>query len=69
MALTPAECVRSDQGIWLNGEGQSQLYASLLLVWDDLLPHHPADIAEADARTVAATLIEPFGGRLMPSVV
>ena len=28
---------------------------SLLPIWDDLLPDYPADIAEADARAVAAT--------------
>jgi len=37
---------------------------SLLPIWDDLLPDYPADIAEADARTVAATLLASFGGRL-----
>ena len=37
---------------------------SLLPLWDDLLPDYPADIAEADARTVAATLLHSFGGRL-----
>lgn len=52
--------------VWFFGrpEGQSQLYGSLLPVWDDLLPDYPADIAEADARTVAATLLDPFGGSL-----
>ena len=52
--------------VWFFGrpEGQSQLYGSLLPVWDDLLPDYPADIAEADARMVAATLIDPFGGSL-----
>jgi diadenosine tetraphosphate (Ap4A) HIT family hydrolase len=52
--------------VWFFGrpEGQSQLYGSLLPVWDDLLPDYPADIAEADARAVAATLLDSFGGRL-----
>lgn len=52
--------------IWFFGrpEGQYQLYGSLLPVWDDLLPDYPSDVAEADARTVAATLVEPFGGEL-----
>jgi hypothetical protein len=52
--------------VWFFGrpEGQSQLYGSLLPNWDDLLPDYPADIAEADARAVAATLLASFGGRL-----
>jgi hypothetical protein len=37
-------------------EGQAQLYGSWLVVWDDLLPEYPADIAEADARAVADAL-------------
>jgi hypothetical protein len=55
--------------VWFFGrpEGQGQLYGSLLPVWDDLLPDYPADIAEGDACTVAATLVEPFGGRLVDS--
>lgn len=56
--------------VWFFGrpEGQSQLYGSLLPVWDDLLPDYPAAIADADARTVAATLVQPFGGRLVDSL-
>jgi hypothetical protein len=52
--------------VWFFGrpEGQSQLYGSLLPVWDDLLPDYPADIAESDAGTVATTLLDPFGGRV-----
>jgi len=52
--------------VWFFGrpEGQSQLYGSLLPLWDDLLPDYPAAIAEADAHTVAATLLASFGGRL-----
>jgi len=55
--------------VWFFGrpEGQSQLYGSLLPVWDDLLPDYPTDIAEADARTVAKTLLAPFGGRISPA--
>ena len=34
-------------------EGQAQLFGSWLVVWDDLLPEYPADIAEADAAIVA----------------
>ncbi|GAA1594600.1 hypothetical protein [Actinoplanes couchii] len=43
-------------------EGQSQLYGSWLVVWDDLLPEYPAHIAAADAMTVAAALAESHGG-------
>ena len=44
-------------------EGQSQLYGSWLVVWDDLLPEYPAEVAEADAATVADALIASYGGR------
>lgn len=44
-------------------EGQSQLLGSWLVVWDDLLPEYPADVADADAATVAAALAESYGGR------
>ncbi len=44
-------------------EGQAQLYGSWLVVWDDLLPEYPADIAAADAALVAAALAESHGGR------
>lgn len=47
--------------------GQSQLYGSWLVVWDDLLPEYPADIAEVDARTVAAALAASYGGGLEPT--
>lgn len=43
--------------------GQSQLYGSWLVVWDDLLPEYPAGIADADAATVADALIVSHGGR------
>jgi len=43
-------------------EGQSQLYGSWLVVWDDLLPEYPADIAEADAAVVADALVASYGG-------
>ena len=43
-------------------EGQSQLYGSWLVVWDDLLPEYPADIADADAAIVADALITSYGG-------
>ncbi|MEV4539646.1 hypothetical protein AB0J82_38315 [Asanoa sp. NPDC049518] len=47
-------------------EGQAQLFGSWLPVWDDLLPAYPADVAEADAATVAAALAASYGGRLTP---
>jgi hypothetical protein len=42
--------------------GQSQLYGSWLVVWDDLLPEYPVDIADADAALVATALAASFGG-------
>ncbi len=47
-------------------EGQAQLYGSWLVVWDDLLPEYPADVADADAATVAAGLAASYGG-LIPT--
>ena len=43
-------------------EGQSQLLGSWLVVWDDLLPEYPEDIAEADASVVVDALIASYGG-------
>jgi diadenosine tetraphosphate (Ap4A) HIT family hydrolase len=43
-------------------EGQAQLYGSWLVVWDDLLPEYPADVAAVDAATVAAALVGSYGG-------
>lgn len=43
-------------------EGQSQLYGSWLVVWDDLLPEYPEEIAAADAVTVAEALAASYGG-------
>src|SRR5258705_8763118 len=43
-------------------EGQAQLYGSWLVVWDDLLPEYPADVAEADAAIVADALPAASGG-------
>ena len=48
-------------------EGQAQLYGSWLVVWDDLLPEYPADIADADADTVAGALLTSYGGSRTPS--
>jgi hypothetical protein len=44
-------------------EGQGQLYGSWLVVWDDLLPEYPEDVAAADAATVATALSASYGGR------
>ena len=44
-------------------EGQAQLYGSWMVVWDDLLPEYPADVADADAAAVADALVSSFGGR------
>jgi diadenosine tetraphosphate (Ap4A) HIT family hydrolase len=51
--------------VWFFGrpEGQSQLYGSWLVIWDDLLPVYPDDVAEADADAVADALIASYGGR------
>jgi diadenosine tetraphosphate (Ap4A) HIT family hydrolase len=43
-------------------EGQAQLYGSWLVVWDDLLPEYPADLADADAALVAEALAASHGG-------
>jgi len=43
-------------------EGQAQLYGSWLVVWDDLLPEYPAELADADAATVADALIASYAG-------
>lgn len=44
-------------------KGQSQLYGSWLVVWDDLLPKYPDPVAEADAAVVADALAHSYGGR------
>jgi hypothetical protein len=44
-------------------EGQAQLYGSWLVVWDDLLPEYPPDVADADAAIVADALVASYGGR------
>ena len=43
-------------------QGQAQLYGSWLVVWDDLLPEYPADVADADAQAVAAALAASYSG-------
>jgi diadenosine tetraphosphate (Ap4A) HIT family hydrolase len=42
--------------------GQAQLYGSWLVIWDDLLPEYPGDIAAVDAATVADALVSSYGG-------
>ena len=46
--------------------GQLQLFGSWLPVWDDLLPEYPAEVARADAETVADALVASYGGRRTP---
>lgn len=50
--------------VWLfaRPEGMAQLFGSWLVVWDDLLPEYPADLADADARAVADALVSSYGG-------
>ncbi len=43
-------------------EGQAQLLGSWLVVWDDLLPEYPTDVAQADAAMVAEALTASYGG-------
>ena len=46
--------------------GQAQLYGSWMVVWDDLLPEYPADVADADAAIVADALVTSYGGTRSP---
>ena len=48
-------------------QGQSQLYGSWLVVWDDLLPEYPAATADEDAATIADALVASYGGRRGPA--
>jgi hypothetical protein len=50
--------------IWFFGrpEGQRQILGSWVVVWDDLLPPYPDDIAAADAALVAEALVASYGG-------
>lgn len=43
-------------------EGQRQLLGSWLVVWDDLLPPYPEEVAQADAERVADALVTSYGG-------
>ena len=55
--------------VWLfaRPEGQGQLFGSWLVVWDDLLPEYPAEVAQADADLVADALISSYGGNRGPA--
>jgi len=44
--------------------GQAQLYGSWLVVWDDLLPEYPDDVAASDGARVAQALVDSYGGEL-----
>jgi diadenosine tetraphosphate (Ap4A) HIT family hydrolase len=41
-------------------EGQAQLFGSWLMVWDDLLPEYPGEVADADAQAVAEALTASY---------
>ncbi|MBV9593267.1 MAG: hypothetical protein JO147_05670 [Actinobacteria bacterium] len=43
--------------------GQAQLYGSWLVVWDDLLPEYPDEVADEDADAVADALLRSYGGQ------
>jgi diadenosine tetraphosphate (Ap4A) HIT family hydrolase len=43
--------------------GQPQLLGSWLVIWDDLLPEYPSDVADRDAAVVANALVGSFGGQ------
>jgi hypothetical protein len=43
-------------------QGQAQLFGSWLVVWDDLLPEYPGEVADADAALVVDALIDSHGG-------
>jgi hypothetical protein len=50
--------------VWFfaRSEGQAQLLGSWLVVWDDLLPEYPAEVADADAAIAANALAASSGG-------
>ena len=43
-------------------QGQSQVRGSWLMMWDDVLPEYPQDVAAADAEIVVDALVESYGG-------
>jgi hypothetical protein len=42
------------------------MWGSWLVVWDDLLPEYPADVADADAAIVADAMVTSYGGSRAP---
>jgi diadenosine tetraphosphate (Ap4A) HIT family hydrolase len=42
--------------------GQAQLYGSWMVIWDDLLPEYPDDVAAVDADAVVDALVTSRGG-------
>jgi diadenosine tetraphosphate (Ap4A) HIT family hydrolase len=50
--------------VWFfaRSEGQAQLFGSWMVVWDDLLPEYPAEVADADAAIVAEAMVSSHGG-------
>lgn len=57
------------QHVWFfaRPEGQAQMYGSMLVVWDDLLPRYPEDLAAADADRVVEALVASYGGTRGPA--
>jgi hypothetical protein len=55
--------------VWFFGrpEGQRQLLGSWLVVWDDLLPEYPKDVAALDSAAVVDALIASHGGSRSPA--
>jgi hypothetical protein len=47
-------------------QGQAQLYGSWMVIWDDLLPEYPEEVAETDASHVVEALIDSYGGERFP---
>lgn len=45
-------------------EGHSQLRGTCLALWDDILPIWPPGAWDANAHTVADTLVDRYGGRV-----
>ncbi|MGH3252449.1 MAG: hypothetical protein ACRDOI_40405 [Trebonia sp.] len=59
MALRPDEFCNHALAA-ADGEGRlplARMYGSWLVVWDDLLPGYPADMADADAAIAADSLV------------
>jgi hypothetical protein len=43
------------------------MFGSMLVVWDDLLPRYPEDLAAADAARVVDALVASYGGAKGPA--